>query len=520
MKLDSAQSTCTAPADTDIKNILASKYEILEKIGRGGMATVYKAKRKNLNKTVALKVLHPEFARSEDVVRRFGEEALWGASLQQQNLIDIYDRGEEEGLYYIEMEYLEGVTIHERIGQSGPIAEEEVVAIVNEIAKGLDHFHARGFIHRDVKPSNIFLTNDDRYILMDFGIAKKDDSKDTRLTQPGAVLGTPQYMSPEQAGWEPESEKGDSGAGKPKAKVSSQSDIFSLGVVMYEMATGRLPFQAENPFATLHKVINEDPVKPCQIAPGLSSDLEKRILKCLEKNPADRFQTAIEIFEDYRPPQKEKPPGSPFRWALTGISAAIVVIGAWLLWEWLKEPYVPPDPALQFTNYTTQYLVEKVHTTDGIHLMNLNTPPDSLLGYLVYTGEVLGDFEYTVKAELEIQETNEPGYSYGIFFRRDSDCGKGYQFGIGGHGHHFCLGKHDGIEWIDLIDWTESTSIKEQGPNLLTVRAVEGNITLLINGQVQKATPFRDFSYRSGYLGVFCGPGQKVKFSDVNLTRL
>ncbi|MCP4550261.1 MAG: serine/threonine protein kinase [bacterium] len=256
------------------------KYEILEEIGRGGMAIVYRAKHKLLHSHVAIKVLYPQFTHDEEFLKRFMNGARSAALLKHENIIPVYDVGSEEGNYYIIMECLEGVGLDEEIKREGGFSEERIDAIMRPLASALDYAHDKGVIHRDIKSSNIFLTEGGRVVLMDFDIAKASDLT-VNLTQDGTLLGTPAYMSPEQARGE---------------KVESASDIYSFGVVLYEMATGKLPFTGESTFSVLHQIAMGSPSPPREVNEVVSADLDGRILWCMEQNPADRPASAGEIF--------------------------------------------------------------------------------------------------------------------------------------------------------------------------------------------------------------------------------
>jgi len=265
---------------TALKQTLSGKYEILGEIGRGGMATVYKARQINLDRIVALKVLPPQFTHDLEFVKRFQDEARHSARVSHPNLIAIHDVGNEQNLYYISMEFLSGETLRDRIVREGALPENEIRRIIEPVAEGLATAHEQNLIHRDIKSSNIFLTDKGRPVLMDFGIAKALDSTQ-QMTQSGTVLGTPEYMSPEQA-------RGDA--------TGARSDIYSLGIVMYEMATGRLPFQGDHPLSTLNMIATQPPTPPKGINTNVSEELQGRILKCLEKEPGNRFQSATKIF--------------------------------------------------------------------------------------------------------------------------------------------------------------------------------------------------------------------------------
>ena len=504
---------------TSIKNILASKYEIIEEIGRGGMAIVYKARQKSLNRIVALKVLTGQFNVDDEFIALFIDEAKKTASLDHPNLITVFDWGEIDNLYYISMEYLEGETVREKIERTGPLPESEIETVITAIAGGLDHAHqTKGLIHRDIKTSNIFLKKDGRAILMDFGIAKSKDSTLTLArpeTIPGTVLGTPEYMSPEQA--DPESEE----------VLSSLSDIYSLGIVMYEMATEQLPFHADNPIVTISMIVNKQPTPPSEIRPELGKEIEARILKCLDKNPAERFQTAADIFgSDIDNHGADSSTSTTLKWWMIGICAVVLLLGGFFIYKSIiqvnpevteKSPTLPipadTSPILSFSEYRARSNIKIQQIGDADYLTNTHVGEDSLLGYLVYDGLQVDDFSYTVSANLEMTSLESRGHSFGICFRRDEGGSRGYQFGISGLGRHYCFGRHDGSDWVDLIDWTETELIRENRPNYLTVIARGELFSLLINGI--EVVSYQDESYSSGSLGVFCSPGQSIVFTDV-----
>lgn len=259
----------------DLIGTRLGKYEIQAEIGRGGMATVYRAYQESLNRHVAVKVLAGQLARDEDFRRRFEREAKAVAQLNHPNILPIYDYGEDpqRDLVYFITQLVKGGTLSQRLGQ--PLPVEEAVRIASDVAQALDYAHRHGIIHRDVKPSNILLTEDGRPLLTDFGIARI--VQETRLTRTGTSLGTPEYMSPEQAKGEP---------------LGPRADIYSLAVVLYEMLIGRPPFQADTDIAVLHQQVYEPPPRPRRLRPDIPRRLEKVVLKALAKDPAKRYPTA------------------------------------------------------------------------------------------------------------------------------------------------------------------------------------------------------------------------------------
>lgn len=256
-----------------------NEYQIIEEIGRGGMATVYKALQPSLGRYVALKVLPPYFAHDEEFLLRFRHEALAVAKLRHPNIVQVYNFHQEGDLFYLAMEYIEGGSLADLLHLERSLPIESAVSIALQIAEALKHAHQKGFIHRDIKPSNILLTSDRQAVLTDFGITKAMDG--TRLTKTTSFSGgTSEYISPEQA-------KGDN--------VDCRSDLYSLGVVMYETLAGRCPFEGGNPLAVIHSQIYEEPPKPTAFNPDIPAEVEAIILRLLEKDAERRFQDGLDL---------------------------------------------------------------------------------------------------------------------------------------------------------------------------------------------------------------------------------
>ncbi len=254
-------------------------YDVIEEIGRGGMATVYRAMQPSLNRQVALKVLPPHFAHDEELVVRFRREALAIGKLQHQNIVKVYEFHDDGELFYLAMELIEGGSLSEMIKKADALPLKFTAEVTAQMADALYHAQENGFVHRDIKPGNILLDLDRRAVLTDFGITKAAEG--TRLTKTAAFSGgTSEYMSPEQA-------KG--------VNVDGRTDLYSLGVVWYEMVTGRCPFERENPFAVIHAQIYDEPPKPSEFNPELDPKVEEIILKLLEKDADNRYQDGLEL---------------------------------------------------------------------------------------------------------------------------------------------------------------------------------------------------------------------------------
>lgn len=267
--------------------ILDNRYRIISKLGEGGMGSVYAAEHILLKKGVAIKVLRYDLARKDDVVRRFQNEAIAASRIGHENIIEVTDFGKTpDGSVYFVMEHLNGAALADIIQKSGSIPQKRAIPILLQITRALSIAHSQGIIHRDLKPENIVLIDKpdrkDFVKILDFGISKVLDTSDRaeKLTAMGMIVGTPEYMSPEQA------------AG---ISVDKRTDIYSLGVIMYEMLTGRLPFLADNAIRILMMHQTEKPTKPRDINPEIHLSFEQIILKCMEKRPEDRFQDMSEI---------------------------------------------------------------------------------------------------------------------------------------------------------------------------------------------------------------------------------
>lgn len=264
-----------------VGKVLNSRYELEQLIGTGGMADVYRARDNLLGRTVAVKILHPQFAKDPVFIERFRHEAQAAANLNQPNIVNVFDWGIEGSTYYIVMEYVEGRDLKAIIIAGGPLLPERAVEIAMSICLALDAAHSNGIVHRDIKPQNIIVTNEGQIKVMDFGIARSAGG--SAMTQTGTIMGTAQYISPEQA---------------QGRAADPRSDLYSLGVVLYEMLTGRVPFDGENPVAIAYKHVREDPLPPSLINPDISPELEAVAMKALSKNPENRYQTAMEMRSD------------------------------------------------------------------------------------------------------------------------------------------------------------------------------------------------------------------------------
>lgn len=257
--------------------VFGRRYRATEKIGSGGMADVYKAVDETLGRTVAIKVLHAHYASDPGFVARFRQEAQAAANLSHPNIVNIYDWGRDDDTYYIVMEYVRGTDLKTLVSQKGPLDPFKAAEYCAQVCAALSVAHGYDIIHRDIKPHNIVLTPDGTIKVMDFGIARAGN---TTMTQTGSVLGTAHYVSPEQA---------------QGRTLTAASDLYSLGVVLYELTTGELPFNGDSPVAVALKQVNEEPVPPRQIDPDIPPSLEVVILRAMQKQPQERFASAEEM---------------------------------------------------------------------------------------------------------------------------------------------------------------------------------------------------------------------------------
>ena len=264
------------------KTVLDNRYDVVRPLGSGGMGEVYLARDRVLGRDVALKVLRKQYAGDDEFAERFKREAMSAASLSHSNIIQVYDRGEtEEGASYIAMEYVPGGTLKERISREGPLEAADAAGLGAQVAQALAAAHDRGMVHRDIKPQNVLLAARGGAKVADFGIARAGSS--ATISRTGAVMGTAGYMSPEQA------------LGRP---TTPKSDLYSLGVVLYEALTGELPYTADNPIAVSMKHVNEPLRPPIEIDPSIPEGMNALVTKLLAKDPEDRYADADELADD------------------------------------------------------------------------------------------------------------------------------------------------------------------------------------------------------------------------------
>jgi len=266
-------------------------YQIEEKLGQGGMATVYKGYHNRLDRHVAIKVLHAVFKDDDSFLRRFTREAQVVARLEHANIVPVYDFAEHEGYPYLVMRFVEGETLKQRLSQ-GTLSTKEIIRVATHIASGLDYAHKQGVLHRDIKPSNILLTKGGGVFIADFGLARITQSGESTMSQ-DMIMGTPQYISPEQA--------------KGNTDLDGRTDVYSFGIMVYEMLTGQVPFASDTGYSVIHSQIFDPPPLPSSLNDKISPALEAVLLKVLSKEPAERYATAGEFVAAFKEALQDAP---------------------------------------------------------------------------------------------------------------------------------------------------------------------------------------------------------------------
>jgi beta-lactam-binding protein with PASTA domain/tRNA A-37 threonylcarbamoyl transferase component Bud32 len=294
-------------SDTLINTLFDGRYRIVRKLGSGGMANVYLAEDEDLGRRVAIKILNERYANDDLFIERFRREAKSAAALSHPNIVSVYDRGEAEGTYYIAMEVIEGRSLKELIMTRGPLPIAQALAYTHEMLEALRFAHRHGIIHRDIKPHNILIG--ERLKVTDFGIARAGASQ---MTEAGSIMGTAQYLSPEQA------------RGAP---VTASSDLYSAAIVLYEMLTGKVPFTGDSAIEIAMKHLNDPPKPPSKIRPEIPEELDAVVLRALAKNPEDRYQTAEEFSEDLHRVEAGLPLAPGTSEAATALLAGAALMG-------------------------------------------------------------------------------------------------------------------------------------------------------------------------------------------------
>src|SRR5437764_530632 len=323
-----------AVTDTLLNSLFDGRYKIVRKLGTGGMANVYLAEDQELGRRVAIKILDDRHAADEQFVERFRREAKNAAGLSHPNIVSIYDRGEAEGTYYIAMEFLDGRSLKELILTRGPAPVSIAIDYARQILAGLRFAHRHGIVHRDIKPHNVIIDGEGRAKVTDFGIARAGASQ---MTEAGSIIGTAQYLSPEQA-------RG--------TQVDQTSDLYSLGIVLYELLTGSVPFTGDTPVEIAMKHLSAVPQRPSAMRPEIPHDLDMVVLRALAKDPADRYQSAEEMDADLErvarglriSPETEEAATTVLRGADLAASAPTTISRAPTAVTQMRPPAGPPPP--------------------------------------------------------------------------------------------------------------------------------------------------------------------------------
>ncbi len=553
---------------------MLGSYRIISQVGKGGMATVYKAYQASMDRNVAIKVLPRQLAESPEFAARFQQEARIIARLEHPHILPVFDFGESDGVTYFVMRYLEAGTLKTKM-EAGPLSLNEIDRLFTQLAEALNYAHGHGIVHRDLKPANALIDNDGNLFLTDFGIAKLLESASPRLTQTDAILGTPAYISPEQAKAE---------------SINQRSDIYSLGIILYEMVTGSVPFVADTPLAVILKHIS-DPLPPPSVRKkDIPEPIEQVILKALAKEPTDRYSTASEFLSAWKRALEEtetsrhtpdsKPAPASRTWTPTDqtqgmpasapstapsssrgytgwiVGCLVVVCLAFgvagigiLYFNWQPPAFLAPPTLTPFPTFTpapTQTplpVFTSVPNNTAEVLLQDDFSDDNQWGTITeadhaveYDGDALrmqvfqqtnwflwstpNDESYG-NIHIEVTATNNDGESttaFGIMCRQQEASGSYYYFAITSAGQYVIAIAKEGETDIFLTNndqWSDSSLIA-QNKKSYRIGADCGNgvLSLYVDGQLINSV--KDSTYTSGNIGLFAWSGENVKTADVS----
>jgi serine/threonine protein kinase len=542
---------------------MLGSYRIISQIGQGGMATVYKAYQPSMDRNVAIKVLPSQLADSPEFVKRFQQEARIIANLEHPHILPVFDFGEDDGVTYFVMRFLDAGTLKERMN-GGALPWPEIDRLFTQLAEALGYAHDHGIVHRDLKPANALVDTDGNLFLTDFGIAKLLEDASPRLTQTDAIMGTPAYISPEQAQAMP---------------VDRRSDIYSLGIILYEMVTGRVPFTADTPLAVILKQIGDPLPPPSKIKPDLPSSVERVILKALAKNPSDRFSTTAEFVSAWKnalkdtestiretemvvptipfadaPPQIQRQPATATRTVSASRKPATgLVIGCFALACLAVSAVGVFVFASRFLNQPSPTFVVELPTATNLPpptpipaadillqddfsqsaaVWGTSTTADSSIEYdneklriVVYNKNWFvrswPDAAVQQDVHLEVTAINNDTDQYtafGLMCNQQDDEESFYYFAITPDGQYVIAKAASGEVDVFLTNndsWEYSDRIPKNAPSYrLGADCGDGMLTLYVNGQVVDSVA--DSTYTSGVVGLVVWSAEEATKTDVS----
>lgn len=553
-------------------------YRIISQIGKGGMANVYKAYQPSVDRDVAIKVLPSQLAESKEFAIRFHQEARIIAKLEHPHILPVFDYGESDGVAYFVMRYLEAGTLKDKMEAGRPLPLKDIDRIFTQLADALSYAHMHGIIHRDLKPANALIDSHGNIFLTDFGIARLLESASPRLTQTDAIMGTPAYISPEQAQGQ---------------DVDQRSDIYSLGIILYEMVMGGVPFVADTPLAVLFKHISDPLPLPSKVKPDIPPSIEKVILKALAKDPKDRFATADEFVAAWKraleetetvrqapetastparytvPSNQAQPKSAPVKQAASksGVPTSWIVgclAGACLLFSvagiailganWRNMPFlnsgitdtplplltetavpnpptdVPPSSATTVVNNTAKILLEDDFSVsrDGWGTL---TDSDSSIEYdgdalrmLIFKENYVAwstpndqGYKNTHMEVTALNNDTDPSTAFGLICAQQSKDWSFYYLAITPAGEYAIIKATDGESDVLLTNngkWGSSDLIPEKAASY-RVGGDCGNGKLTLSVDGKQIASVSDNTYGSGRVGLFIWSGEKVSSADV-----
>jgi tRNA A-37 threonylcarbamoyl transferase component Bud32 len=550
-------------------------YRIISQIGRGGMATVYKAYQASIDRYVAIKVLPSQLAESKEFATRFHQEARIIASLEHPHILPVFDYGESDGMTYFVMRYLDAGTLKDRMVEGRPLPLNEIDKLFTQLADALSYAHSRGIVHRDLKPANALIDSRGNVFLTDFGIAKLLESASPRLTQTDAIMGTPAYISPEQAQAQP---------------VDQRSDIYSLGIILYEMVTGSVPFVAETPLAVLFKHISDPLPLPSSVKPDIPPAIEQVILKALAKDPEDRFASAADFVEAWKSALEQKetvkqmpeavmvPPsrpatgaqtqpkpapavkpasrsGMPAIWiagCLVAACALFSLAGVALMasnWQGLSRPTLSPPPTQILTQSPTPIPTDIPLPTETIAPVTVGsvlleddfsssqwgtgTDADSSVEYanealqmivfnknwFVWSTPDDQDYQNVHMEVTVINNDTDTNTSFGLMCNQQSSSDDSYYYFAITPGGQYVIAKatadQSDVFLTNNDEWATSVLISRNASSYrVGADCGHGNLTLYVDGkQIASAS---DSSYTQGGVAVFTWSAEEATSTDVS----